>query len=58
MRNPERIPEVLKALEAYWRTLPDCRLGQLLVNLTPEPQDIFYLEDDALLEILRNQLPP
>lgn len=55
MRDPARIPQMLKALEEVWRADPDLRLGQLLVNATnfsgrrvlcPE---IFYAEDDVLL---------
>lgn len=30
MRNPERIPEVLEAVEKEWKEHPDLRLGQLL----------------------------
>ena len=33
MRDPERIPLILAALEREWRKEPDVRLGQLLVNL-------------------------
>jgi hypothetical protein len=55
MRDPARIPQILKALEEVWRSDPDLRFGQLVVNATnfsgrrvvcPE---IFYAEDDALL---------
>lgn len=61
-RDPDRIPEVLAALEARWREAPDQRLGQVLINLVrrelaPEPADeanrLFALEDDKLLEMLR-----
>lgn len=60
-RNPERIPEVLAALETRWREAPDQRFGQVVVNLVrrelaPDPRDeakrLFSLEDDKLLEIL------
>lgn len=61
-RDPERIPEVLAALETRWREAPDQRLGQVLMNLVrrelaPEPADeanrLFALEDDTLLEMLK-----
>lgn len=61
-RDPDRIPEVLAALETRWREVPDQRLGQVLINfvrreLAPEPADeanrLFVLEDDTLLEMLR-----
>lgn len=59
MRDPARIPQMLKALEEVWRSDPDLRLGQLVVNATnfsgrkvvcPE---VFYAEDDVLLAGLR-----
>lgn len=61
-RDEARIPEVLEALEARWREVPDQRLGQVLINLVrrelaPEPESegeaLFAVEDDKLLEILR-----
>lgn len=60
-RDEARISEVLTALEARWREVPDQRLGQLLVNLVrrelgPDPateaNSLFALEDRKLLEIL------
>lgn len=60
-RDPERIPEILAALETRWREVPDQRFGQLLVNLVrrelgPDPvteaNSLFALEDRKLLEIL------
>lgn len=58
-RNPDRIPEVLAALETRWREVPDQRLGQLIVNvvrreLSPDPADeasaVFSVEDDTWLD--------
>lgn len=60
-RDEARISELLTALEARWREVPDQRLGQLLVNLVrrelaPDPASeanaLFALEDRRLLEIL------
>ena len=55
-RNPDRIPELLAELQARWQLNPDLRLMQLLVGLI-NPKDpcpgLFYLEDRALLELLR-----
>jgi len=31
-RRPERIPELLSALAAYWRQEPHLRLGQIVDN--------------------------
>lgn len=56
MRNPERIPEVIKELEEFWKRNPDWRLGQVMSNLSYElmaNNDPFYLEDDKLLELLK-----
>jgi len=58
MRNPERIPEVLKELEKFWKQVPDWRLGQVISNLNYEitgNNDPFYLEDEHLLQILKNK---
>lgn len=54
MRDPERIPEMLRVLAAIWYTYPDLRLGQLIVNACPAGQDDpFYVEDDVLLDGLK-----
>lgn len=57
MRDPNRIDEVLGALREYWVAHPDMRLGQILVNLigTKFAVDIFYVEDDVLLERLKEE---
>lgn len=58
MRNPERIPEILKELEKFWKQVPDWRLGQVISNLNYEilgNNDPFYLEDKYLLQILKNK---
>ena len=56
MRNPDRIPEVLKELEEFWKQVPDWRLGQVISNISYETlgvNDPFYLEDTDLLNILK-----
>ena len=58
MRNPERIPEILKELEKFWGQVPNWRLGQVISNLSYEilgNNDPFYLEDKYLLQILKNK---
>lgn len=58
MRNPERIPEVLKELEKFWEQVPDWRLGQVISNFSYElmgNNDPFYMEDKDLLEILKQK---
>ena len=58
MRNPDRIPKIIKELEEFWKQNPDWRLGQVISNLNYEimgNSDPFYVEDDDLLEILRRK---
>ena len=58
MRNPERIPKILKELENFWEQNPDWRLGQVISNLSYEimgSNDPFYLEDTDLLELLKQK---
>ena len=58
MRNPDRIPEVLKELEKFWEQVPDWRLGQVISNFSYElmaNNDPFYMEDKDLLELLKNK---
>ena len=58
MRNPDRIPEMLKELEKFWKQVPDLRLGQIISNLSYESMknnDPFYMEDDNLLELLKQK---
>jgi len=51
MRNPKRIPSVLKKLRKYWELHPDLRLGQLLMNIASVATiDLFYIEDTHLIE--------
>lgn len=66
-RDPDRIPEILAALEARWQRVPDQRLGQVLVNvvrreLKPEQSEegmtIFRIEDDRWLELLKRDASP
>ena len=55
MRDPKRIPEMLSALHELWNYFPDLRLGQLIVSLNHN-QDPFYLEDDKLLEKIKEAI--
>ena len=52
MRDPKRIPEILKRLEVVWKKYPDLRLGQLLVNslYARKKTILFFIEDDKLIE--------
>lgn len=58
MRDPNRIPEVLKELEDFWKQVPDWRLGQVISNFSYEltgVSDPFYLEDKDILELLKQR---
>ena len=54
MRDPKRIEEVLSVIKNIWYANPDLRLMQLLGNVVPGERDNYYLEDDKLLEMLKN----
>lgn len=58
MRDPKRIPEMLKELEDFWKQVPDWRLGQVISNFSYEitgNNDPFYIEDKDLLELLKQK---
>ena len=58
MRDPKRIPEMLKELEEFWKQVPDWRLGQVISNFSYEitgNNDPFYTEDKDLLELLKQK---
>jgi uncharacterized protein YihD (DUF1040 family) len=54
MRDPNRIPELLKVLQAGWEKVPDWRFGQLIENFKRaiNKKDLFYIEDDDLINDL------
>ena len=57
-RDPQRIDAVLAELERIWKAHPDTRLGQLLVSCVDGDADkLFYMEDEELLEKLRERYP-
>ena len=59
MRDKERINRITKQLNELWHTVPDWRLGQLLVNATNITDDMFFVEDDVIekrLSELRERL--
>jgi len=51
MRDPKRIPKVLKEIQEIWETCPDLRLGQLLGNVFGQEQ--YIVEDDDVITYLR-----
>lgn len=57
-RDPKRIDEFLTELERIWKEHPDTRLGQLLMGCVDGEADrLFYMEDEVLLEKLRERYP-
>lgn len=53
MRDIRRIDRILEVLGDYWKLVPDWRLGQLISNIFGN-NDIFYLEDEKFIEVVRN----
>ena len=54
MRNPKRIPKIIKLLEEAWNLVPDWRLGQVVSNLLGAGQhDVFHPEDDEWEKLLK-----
>ena len=52
MRDPKRIRPLCERLTAAWSTIPDLRLGQLIVNAVYTADsnlDPFYIEDERLI---------
>lgn len=47
MRDPVRIDRIIAKLRAYWKLVPDCRLGQIVSNLAGA-KDPYYTEDDLI----------
>lgn len=59
MRDPARIDVLLNAIREYWKSNPDLRLSQIIVNLVPMQNpcpDIFYYEDTELLKSLQERI--
>ena len=54
LRDPKRIPKLLKVIEELWSNMPDMRLLQLLINVSSKSSEsgLFYMEDEMLLSKL------
>ena len=55
MRDINRIEPFLDKFEELWKLHPDIRFGQMIYNLT-SGIDIFYIEDDKMLELINRKL--
>ena len=51
MRDPARIDEILDRLKVIWKTYPDLRLTQLIMNVGNPgyPSELYNREDEALI---------
>jgi len=55
MRDPKRIPDILKRLEIVWEKYPDLRLGQLIQNVFSEYEILlYYIEDNEIIKVMEN----
>lgn len=52
-RDPQRIPVVLAEIQKIWEKNPDLRLGQLLMNCCSNGDVLYNLEEDMLLERMK-----
>lgn len=53
MRDPARIDNILELIEKIWKKYPDLRLGQLICNCFHPDADIYFIDDDELVEKLK-----
>ena len=61
MRDPNRIKPFCDELAELWSNWPDLRFGQIMYNISKyvemeHRKDVFYLEDEELMKIFREQL--
>lgn len=52
MRDPKRINKCLRKIKEVWSKHPDLRLGQLLINITPDAKSLYFIEDEDLINLL------
>jgi len=53
-RDPKRIPDILRQLKEIWEKYPDLRLSQLIGNLQTRDGDLYNVEDQQLIDRLRD----
>jgi len=51
MRNPNRIPVILRKIEAMWKANPDLRLGQFIANVI-DPRYLYEVSDTVLIDLI------
>ena len=53
MRDVNRIDECLDRIKTIWKTYPDLRLAQLIINIEGQcATPLYYMEDKELIEKL------
>ena len=52
MRDPKRINKCLRKIKEVWSKHPDLRLGQLLLNIVPNANSSYFIEDEELINLL------
>lgn len=55
-RDPARIDRVLELLGELWKLQPDTRFCQLIINTVGAQRDPYDLEDDVLVEDLKENI--
>lgn len=53
-RDPVRIYKFCNEFAALWATVPDLRFGQL-ISVIFSSKDLFYVEEDKMMEILKQK---
>ena len=53
MRDINRIEPILEEIKIIWKNNPDLRLGQLLLNLVANANMLYYVEDNDLIQALK-----
>lgn len=54
MRDPKRIPLILDELKGIWASFPDLRLGQLIGNLMLAEEELYYVDDEQFIKLIRD----
>ena len=55
MRDPDRLQPLYNELcRIHKEYCPDWRFGQFIMNLLSQLGDIFYIEDDCIIERIEN----
>lgn len=57
MRDPKRIDGYLNVIEQIWKTNPDLRFGQLVLNVLRDPSS-YYAEDADTLAAFKEVYKP